>query len=202
MRRTRAGITLIEMLVSLLMTLVISGALFGVFVNTFNSRETVVGQGTAETNARTPIDVLADHLRNAQQYWTTGGTNPTSASQSSVIANASATSVTYYASNSSTDTVMYWLDGTTLKRTDSSGVSSVMTGVQKLSFTYYKTDANANYNNFSVALCSGTNGTSATSAELPYICQITIDASVLVDGYSREIVSVVRLRNSPYKVHL
>jgi type II secretory pathway component PulJ len=201
MRRTQAGISLLEMLVSLLMTLVISGALFTVFVNTFQSREVVVGQGTAETNARTPIDVMADHLRNAQQYWTTGGTTPTLASQSSVLADASTTSVTYYASNNVSDTVQYWLDGTILKRTAGASTTVVMTGVQSLELTYYKTDANANYNNSGVALTAG-NGHSPTSGERSFISQIQIRAKVNVDGYSREIASLVRLRNSPYKVHL
>src|SRR5947209_14181646 len=111
MSRTRRGVTLIEMLVSLLMTIVIAGALFAIFTNTYQSRDFVVGQGGAETDARTPLDNLADHLRDAQQYWTTGGTTPTAVNQSSVIAAGSKTSVTYYESNNSSDTVRLWLSG-------------------------------------------------------------------------------------------
>jgi hypothetical protein len=184
------------MLVSLLMTLVIAGALFSVFTNTFASRDVVVGQGNAETNVRTPLDTLADHLRDAQQYWTTGSNMPTQVSQSAVIADASATSVTYYKSNSSTDTVQYWLDGTDLKRTADGSTTVVMSNVNSLAFTYWK--SNGNYND-----SSATNiGSSPAAADLPYLSQITIDASVNIDGYSRELVSLVRLRNSPYKVHL
>lgn len=199
MRRTRAGVSLMELLVSVLMTLVIAGALFTVFTNTYEMRDVAVGQGTAETAARTPIDTLADHLRDAQQYWTTGNTIPSSVNQSSVIANASATSVTYYRTNSSSDTVQYWLDGTDLKRTDSSGTTIVMPNVHSLLFEYFKPTAGSqNYNN------SGVDQTSASpaAADLPLLCQIRITASVTIDGYSRELVSLVRLRNSPFKVHL
>ena len=196
MRRTRRAVTLIELLVSVLMTLVISGALFTVFTNTFATRDVVVGQGTAETNARTPIDTLADHLRDAQQYWTTGATNPTQVSQSSVIAAASATSVTYYKSNNPSDTVQYWLSGTNLKRTADGTTTIVMSNVNSLQFTYWK--SNGTYND-----SSATNiGSSPAAADLPYLSQITIRASVNIDGYSRELASLVRLRNSPYKVHL
>ena len=200
MRCTRAGLTLVEMLVSLLMTLVIAGALFTVFVNTFQSRDVVVGQGTAETNARTPIDDLADHLRDAQQYWTTGASQPSQVTQSKVIADGSATSITYYKSNSSTDTVQYWLDGTNLKRTADGTTSVVLSNVNALQFIYYKTSASGNYNNSVVAPTD--NPSAPTAAELPYLSQIKITASVNIDGFQRELASLVRLRNSPYKVHL
>jgi hypothetical protein len=188
-----------ELLVSVLMTLVIAGALFSVFTNTFASRDVVVGQGTAETSARTPLDDLADHLRNAQQYWTTGSTQPTQVTQSSVIADATTTSVTYYASNSSTDTVEYSLSGTNLVRTEGGSSSVVMQNVSSLAFTYYRVPSGSTaYNNSSATKITG----NPAAADLPYLNQIKIQASVSIDGYSRELVSLVRLRNSPYKVHL
>lgn len=196
MRRTRAGVTLIELLVSVLMTLVISGALFSVFTNTFATRDVVVGQGNAETSARTPIDNLADHLRDAQQYWTTGSNTPTQVTQSSVIAAATTNSISYYKSNSVSDTVTYWLDGTNLKRTADGTTSIVMSGVNSLSFTYWKSDGN--YNDSSATPIVGNPAT----ADLPLLNQIKIQASVNIDGYSRELASLVRLRNSPYKLHL
>jgi Tfp pilus assembly protein PilW len=203
MRRTQAGVSLMELLVSVLMTLVIAGALFSVFTNTFEMRDVVVGQGTTETSARTPLDLLADHLRNAQQYWTTGSTTPTLVSQSSVIAAGSATSVTYYRSNSSSDTVQYWLDGTNLKRTDAGGTTIVMSNVQSLAFTYYVNTSgsyNVDYNDNTKY--SPITGSSPTNAERPLLGQIKISARVTIDGYSRELASLVRLRNSPFKVHL
>lgn len=199
MKRTRAGVTLIELLVSVLMTLVIAGALFTVFTNTFEMRDVVVGQGTTETAARTPIDTLADHLRNGQQYWTTGTVTPTAVNQSSVIADGSATSVTYYRSNSASDTVRYFLDGTNLKRTDGSGTVIVMSDVSSLLFEYFKPEGTSqNYNDSGVQQTA----TPPVAADLPLLCEIRITARVLKDGYSRELVSRVRLRNSPFKLHL
>ena len=149
MRRTQAGISLIEVLVSLLMTIVIAGGLFSVFTNTFASRDFVVGQGTAETAARTPIDDIADHLRNAQQYRSVEP--PVAVTDSSVIADGTATSVTYYKSNSSSDTVRLWLDGTDLKRTADGSTSVVLSNVLSLEFQYFKAlpdlSGNLNYNN-------------------------------------------------------
>ena len=199
MRRTQAGMSITELLVSLLMTLVISGALFTAFVNTFQARDTVVGQGTVESAARTPIDDLADHLRNAQQYWTTGSTTPTAVTQSMVIAAGTTTSVTYYKSNSSTDTVRYWLSGSNLQRTADGTTTTVLANVQSLLITYYK-DAGGNYNVDYNSLTK--TGSTLTSADLPLISEVNIYAKVVIDGFKRDLACRVRLRNSPYKLHL
>lgn len=197
MRRSRAGITFIELLVSLLMTIVVAGGLFSVFKNTFESRDFVVGQGGAETAARTPIDVLADHIRNAQQCHIGSGSAVT---DYSVIANGTATSVTYYKSDSSTDTVQYRLNGTNLERIADGATTTVLSGVQSLVIKYYvPSTAGGNYNNSGVQLIAGA---SPTAAERPLLIQISIAASVKVDGYVRDMTSLVRLRNSPRKVHL
>jgi hypothetical protein len=211
MRRTQAGITLVELLVSVLMTLVIAGALFSVFTNTYEMRDFVVGQGSAETGARTPIDELADHLRDAQQFWTTGGVTPTLVTQSSVIASGTATS--YYKSNSSTDTVRLWLSGTNLERTADGNTSVVLSNVNSLEFQYYKVvpdaSGNVNYNVGETCDNTGKNCITLTTdphvptaAELPLMAKISIRASVNIDGYSRELACLVRLRNSPYKLKL
>lgn len=199
MRRFQAGVSYIELLVSLLMTIVIAGGLFSVFKNTYESRDFVVGQGTAETAARTPIDTLADHIRDAQQCHIGSGSNVT---DYSVIANGTATSVTYYKSDSSTDTVKYWLSGTDLKRTADGSTTTVLSNVQSLQFNYKKTPASGNYNNLDTNLLDTSNPNAPSAAELPYLSQIAISASVKIDGYVRDMASLVRLRNSPRKIHL
>jgi hypothetical protein len=204
MSRTQRGVTLVELLVSLLMTIILSGALFSIFTNTYESRDFVVGQGGAETDARTPLDNLADHLRDAQQYWTTGAVAPTSSSQSSVIAAGTATSVTYYESNNATDTVRLWLNGTDLDRTVAGTTTTLIKNVKSLVFTYYVAPSTAgvvNYNNPGQLLTTA-NASAPVAAELPFISQINIDATVNESGYQRELTCTVRLRNSPYKLHL
>ncbi len=200
------GVTLVEMLVSMLMTIVIAGALFSIFTNTYASRDFAVGQGTAETDARTPLDNLADHLRDAQQYHTVEP--PATVAQSSVIAAGTATSVTYYETNSvtgkvtSSDTVRLWLSGTNLNRTEAGTTTTILTDVKSLALTYYKVTADANgkynYNNPSVTQTADP----PVAGDYPYITQINIDATVNNGGYQRELTSVVRLRNSPYKLSL
>ena len=163
------------------------------------SRDFAVGQGSAETDARTPLDNLADHLRDAQQYHSVEP--PASVAQSSVIAAATATSVTYYRSNSSTDTVRLWLNGTDLDRTAGGSTTTILRNVQTLEFRYFIPSAGSqNYNNPSVVATANPN--QPTAAEMPLLSQITIRANVIDDGYQRELACVVRLRNSPYKLHL
>jgi type II secretory pathway component PulJ len=199
MMRKQAGITLMEVLVTTVLMGVIAGGLFQVFANTYSDRDFVVRQGTLETASRTPIDTLADHIRNAQQVHSVEP--PTQVAHSSVLAEGTKTSVTYYKSGSSTDTVKYWLSGTELKRTADGSTVTVLSDVQELEFQYFKLPAGSNnYNNSSVVPTTDING--PTVAEGPLISQISIRAKVNVDGYLREMASLVRLRNSPYKVNL
>ena len=197
--RRQAGITLMEVLVTTVLMGVIAGGLFQVFANTYSDRDFVVRQGTLETSSRAPIDALADHIRDAQQVHSVEP--PTQVSQSSVIADGTKTSITYYKSGSSTDTVKYWLSGTDLKRTADGSTVTVLSDVQELEFQYFKIPAGStNYNNSSVAPTTDINV--PTAAERPLLSQISIRAKVSVDGYLREMASLVRLRNSPYKVSL
>lgn len=199
MRRQISGITLIEVLVTTLLMGVVAAGLFQVFANTYTDRDFVVRQGTLETSSRTPIDSLADHIRNAQQYHSVEP--PTQVSQSSVIADGTQTSITYYKSGNSTDTVKYWLSGTDLKRTADGSTVTVLSDVQALEFQYFKVPTgSSNYNNSSVVPTTDIHV--PTAAERPLLSQVSIRASVSVDGYLREMASLVRLRNSPYKVKL
>lgn len=213
MRLRSRGASLVELLMSLLMTIIIAGALFAVFTNTYASRDFAVGQGSAETDARTPLDNLADHLRDAQQYWITGSWNisPTSVGQSSTIKAGSANSLTYYKTSPDVDSspnavnvVTLFLNGTNLQRTADGATTTVMSNVQSLTFTYWVVPAdasgNCNYNNG--ALPNTDKFSSLTAAQLPYVVQVDIDALVNDSGYQRELACTVRLRNSPFKLHL
>lgn len=195
----RSGFSLIELMVSIIIMFVIAGALFAVFKNTYESRDFVVGQGLAEATSRTPIDTMADHLRNSQQYKFGSGT---SVGNYKVIESGTRTSVTYYRTDSATDTVRYFLDGTNLKRQEGSGTPViVLRNVTSLELLYFKTPTTAGgYYNASVAPTTDVHV--PASAELPYLKQIEIRANVSVDGFQREMVGLVRLRNSPRKVRL
>lgn len=188
----RRGASLFELIAAMFMMLLISGALFTIFRTTYFSHDAVVGQSDADTASRTPIDILADHLRNAQAAKAAGY---------AAIVSGGATEVTYYASDNTSDTVRYWLDGTDLKRTTGGTTTVVMSDVSALNFTYYKASSTpVSYYNSSVSQTD--NPTSPSATELPNLAMIRITATVNIDGYSRELLGWVRLRNSPRKNRL
>ena len=187
MRRI-SGLTIIELVISLVITLMITGALLRVFVDSTTNQVSVENQNEAEAKARQPLDTLIDHLRNAQMY---------KAGDLAVINAGTATSVTYYASNSATDTIRYFLDGTDLKRTESGVTSVVMNDVQELEFTYFQ--SNVSPPQYYTATVTTADPNAPTAAELPLLAQIDVRVVANIDGYVRELQGFVRLRNSPFK---
>jgi hypothetical protein len=180
------------------MTLVLAAALFMIFTNAHDSQTMVVGQSDAETGARQPLDTLADHIRNAQQYKFASTENVNSYK---VIASGTATTIEYYASNSSTDIVRYELTGTNLTRTADGATDTVMSNVQSLEFRYYKLPSGSTtYNNS--ALVETSNPNSPSASELPLLAAVRITANVNIDGFTRQLMTTVRLRNSPRKVRI
>jgi len=184
------GAILVDMVVGLLASFLVGAVLMSAMQSTVTARETVNEQNESQTNVRQPIDIVADHLRNAQL---------TSASPYVVIKDGTATSVTYY-SDSAGGYVTYALRGTTLERSEDSTEltgTPVLIGVTSLRFTYYKI---ATYNAAGFAPC--TSPSAPSSAELPRLAAIQIDATVTQDGFTATYSTLVRLRNSPKKTRL
>lgn len=205
----RRGLTLIELMVTMLLILVVSGALVSVFADSIAMSETVVRYNDAATEARRPIDQLADHLRNAQEYKTSN--TSTDPGQYYAIYAGTATSVTYVATSGSfsvgsPDLVTYALSGTNLTRTADGLTTTVLPNVTSLEFRYYKLlGSNGQYNSDEANYLSDgdvvpcTNINAPTSGEFPLLIRIDILATVTVDGVAQQMVSSVRLRNSPFK---
>jgi Tfp pilus assembly protein PilW len=193
----RRGASILELMASMMMTLVLAGALFTIFTTTHESREFVVGQTDAETQARQPLDRLADHLRNAQQY-KFGSTETVNSYK--VIAAGTATSVEYYASNDPNDTVRYFLSGTNLRRTVGGVTTTVMGNITAFNLSYFVTSSTGPYNSAGVSPTASPNSPSA--AELPLLAVVQMQATILVDGYQRQLNTYIRLRNSPRKIRL
>lgn len=189
--RSNSGLTIIELVITLAITLMVSGALLRVFVDSTTNIAFVEGQNDAEAQARQPLDTLIDHLRNAQVY---------KAADLAVIESATATSVAYYASDSATDTVRYFLDGTDLKRTEGGVTNIVMGNVQELEFTYFK--ANTSPPRYYTGTVPTDDPNAPTAEELPLLAQINVRVVANVDGYMRQLEGFVRLRNSPFKGRL
>jgi hypothetical protein len=178
------------MLVGLLASFLVGAVLMSAMQSTVTARETVNEQNESQTNVRQPIDLMADHLRNAQL---------TTATPEKAVSAASATSVTYY-TDSAGSQVTYFLSGSNLMRTEGDATmspSTVLTGVTSLQFTYYKI---ATYNAAGFAPCSSPSA--PTTAELPRLSAVQIDATVAQDGFTATYSTLVRLRNSPKKTRL
>lgn len=184
------GATLIETMVTLMVGAVVAAALFqGIGVLAFGwGTATDANNNTARV--RTTLDELADHARNAA---TCGSSS--SGVQNSVLDSATSNSFTYYVDNSCTK-VKYYLSGTSILRSDSGKITTLATGVTKLNFTYYKATT------YNTAWTTTTNPSAPTTAELPYVCGILIDATCTTNGVSNEFTTTVRMRNAPVKGRL
>lgn len=190
MRRI-SGLTLIELVVTMFISLIVAGALFKVFVDNSAGQAFVQGQNEAETEARQPLDTLIDHLRNAQAVKSV---------DYAVLKSGTSDSVEYYTANSETEVVKYYLSGTDLKRKVGTDVATtVMTNVEELEFKYFiSSESPAQYYTDTVA----TKYTYVAAEELSIVTEIEIRVVANVDGYTRELTGTVRLRNSPYKKRL
>jgi hypothetical protein len=183
------GYSIIELLVGILCVTILSAALINAFSIGFKMHDTVIGQNLAYVEDRVAVDVMADHIRNAQTY--VDGSNGTIA----IASGASATSITYYSDAAGT-TVRYRLSGTNLVRTTGGTDKTVATNISSLELTYYKSSS---YNG---AWSTTTNAQAPADSELRLLAGVEINVSVAKDGYTNQYRSLVRLRNSPKKTAL
>lgn len=188
--RKRAGLTLIELLVASLLLSIVGAALYHAFGIAHRMHDVVIGQNNAFADARKGIDLMADHLRNAQM-----NENGGAGVQYAAIAAGAADDVTYYV-DSVPNTVRIRKVSDTIELTDNGATTVLATNIQSLTLTFYK-----------LTLYNGTwtlttNANAPSSAELPQLAGIEIRVQVARDGYTTEYKTMVRLRNSPRKSSL
>ena len=181
------GLSLVEVLIAGILVLVAGGALVGIFGMSFRAHDVVIGQNIAYSEARKGIDLMADHIRNAQLNRNTG-----SGVLNSVLHSGTINDIVYYADDTGAQ-VRYRLNGTDLERTYNNVTTVSVGGVQSLTLSYYKLSS---YNGTWVPT---TDANAPTAAELPTIGGVEIRVSIARDGFSTEYKSLVRLRNSPRK---
>lgn len=187
----RSGVTLIELLVGIVITLFLGSVFWGLLTVSYAVNSNVIGENLVSAEARKAVEIIASHLTNAQL-----NTSAVNGTLNSAIHAASETSVTYYADATGTDTVRYRLNGTNLQRTDGGGDTVVAQDIQSISLNYFKASA---YNS---AWAPTKTPTAPEAAELPELVGVQIKVVVTRDGYSADYTSVVRLRNSPKKSKL
>lgn len=192
--RRNAGFSLMEIMVATMITIIITGALLAIFVNTMTNNRVVQGINESDKGAREQLDILVDHVRNAQAY------RPNSTTPYQAISAATATSFTYYV-NSGGNTVRYYLSGGDLRRdeTNIGGTDDVVfSNVTALDIKYYKSPGSGYY----TSMVPTTDIHAPEAAELRFLAQMDITISITIDGQPREIFCQVRLRNSPYKTSI
>jgi type II secretory pathway pseudopilin PulG len=188
-----------ELVISSLLMIVLGLAMATLLKTSYDSKSIVVGQNNAYAQARNVVDTLSDRIRQAQRY----------PSNNQVLSAAGASDITVYTDNSGSNTVRYWLDTSTtpytLKMTTvaagNTTTSTLLTGVATLQFKYYVGSGNS-YLAPSGSWATTASPTAPTSGELPNLGAIQVTSNVTINGFSREISSFIRLRNSPYKATL
>jgi len=195
-RRTaslRRGATLVETLIASLLSLFVGSALLMLIQSTMVARTTVLDGNASMRDTRDCLDALANNIRNAQFYGSTG-----------VFSAATANSVTMYTKSDGTTSARYWLDTTTtpysFKSTIGGTTTVLLTDVRSVTFTYY---LNASTNFTSATTWSAAASPSApTAAEIPNIGSVTMTVTITNGGVSRTLTTRIRLRNSPAKPHI
>jgi Tfp pilus assembly protein PilW len=184
--KKQRGAVLVDLMAGLMISFLVGAVIMSAMQTSVSARETVNEQNQSQTDARQPLDLMADHLRNAQL---SVNTLPEVA-----VTAGTATAVTY---NTTGAPVTYALSGANLQRTESGTTTTVLTGITSLRFTYYKI---ASYNASGFVPCL--TPTAPLSTEFPRLAAIQVDATVTQDGYTSSYSTIVRLRNSPKKLRL
>jgi len=190
MSSNRKAFTLIETLVSLIIVSIILIGLFNTFGATEAGSDAILDQGSADANASSQVDSLADHIRNAATC-----ENAANGMVGSALDAGNATGFTYYIDSNCTK-VFYFLLGTKLERKDPNGTTVEMTNVQSVTCTYYTMGS------YYGTLIPTANPNQPTPAEAPKVSAVKITVSVAENGYVGTYETIVRLRNSPMKQYL
>ena len=195
----KRGMTLVELLIASLLGLLVASALLVMVQTTYTAQDTLFGQNVTYARIRQAVDRLADNIRTSQLY-------PTGVAAGKALTNASISSLTCYTDSSGTNKIQLFLDTssspyslskTLISSTDST-TYDVVNNVQDLQFTYY-VQSNSTFASSTSAWPTTANPNQPTNAELPNVGAVKISVTVNVDGFSRTLTTLVRMRNSPYK---
>ncbi len=195
----KRGMTLVELLVASMLGLLVASALLIMVQTTYTAQDTLFGQNVTYARIRQAVDRLADNIRTSQLY-------PPGVSTGTALTSASISSLTCYTDTTGNNKIRLFLDtgsspsslSKTLISSTNSTTYNVVNNVQDLQFTYY-VQSNSTFASSTSAWPTTTNPNQPTTAELPNVGAVKISVTVTVDGFSRTLTTMVRLRNSPYK---
>jgi type II secretory pathway pseudopilin PulG len=190
MKRHHTGMTLIEVLIATLIMVVLGAGLFTLIRSGYDSQTEVLGQNTANADARMAVDELADHIRGAQINGPNDGP----------LVMAEAQEIRFYdwydlydsTQPHSLVVVRYWVSGSDLLQQvnglPNAGkvvIYDLQTSGATFAFTYMT------YN--------GTSWVSSSSSSTPYnVGAVKFMVPVLMSGRNRQISGSVRIRTKIY----
>jgi|GEM_PF-3781161 len=174
--------TLIEVLVALMVSLVIGGIVFQGFGVLRTGHEIGERQNYAIANGRTGIDMLADHVRNAERCTSLIGC----VNNAMIAPGSNATTLTYYTASTGSP-VTYSFRGGSLYRTKGGVETRILRGLQSFSVTYLMNGA---------FLDQWTEAGTPSATNAPTICGVRIRATGFENTRQFVVETSVRLRNA------
>jgi len=186
----RKGLTLIELMVALLLTMVLVAAVYTTYQVQRTTSDVQHEVSSVQQDLRAVLDIMAWDIRQA-------GCDPTLQSTAGlVITQTGPTSISFSmdlnedgdtADTDPAEQVSYTLDGTKLQRNNIAAnvVTTLTSNATTLGFTYYDADNN-------VIMPTGTGGTSLTTAEANSVRFVDIHIQVRSDRIDPDTHDYIR----------
>jgi hypothetical protein len=190
-RVLRAGSTLIEVLIVAVITMLIAGMLGTTFSGMNQVWSMITGYNPALADHRAAIDMLSEHIRNAQ-----GCRVAANGVLNSVLDSGTATEIEYYTDKDSCDTVRYFLSGGNLMREADGVQTKVASNVTNLQFTYLTSTT------YHSAWTPTMSASTPSMGELKNLSGVRMQLTTSVNDQSVTSNVTIRLRNSPRKSRL
>jgi len=195
------GITLIELMVAMLLTLVLMAAVYTTYQVQRTTSDVQHEVSSVQQDLRAALDIMAWDIKQA-------GCDPTLQSTAGlVITQTGPTSISFSmdldengdtADTDPAEQVRYTLSGTTLQRNNitANEITTLSSNVTTLGFTYYDADNN-------VIVPTGTGGTSLTTAEANDVRSVEVNLQIRSskmdpdthDYIRRSMTKRIRMRN-------
>ena len=192
----KRGMILIETLCALLVGLLTGAALLALMQITMSVRTTTMGPDGADAEAREQMDLLSNRLRNAQSMTVGAVKQVLTAAAARISPFTPIPAAILFDSGFQT-----LADVSAAVRRDYGGLRRIHNNCPRersFSAAVYLLSAGVRYlQRHPPAGPPPANANAPVTAELPKIGALNINITVTVGGYSRQIYSLVRLRNSP-----
>lgn len=191
-RRFQAGLTMIELVVTLVIVSLTLGMVFWGLISLQTLWNNMLDQNTLVSQNRAALDTVVDHIRDAQPCQ-----NASNGTYNSVIAASAAGYITYYTDSANCGTAKYYVASGNLYRLVGTTSTIVAQNVTGLTAVYY---TSTSYN--SATLTATTSANSPSSTELPNLNSALVTVNSSLNGKTASSSTWVRFRNSPKKATL